>query len=79
MRMDGCMPITNGRAIVAKADLERFVLAFGSFHFSSLLVSSLLIPVPYLITVHALPSLDAHRHLDGEHGTRGTWTYGRFA
>jgi hypothetical protein len=46
---------------------------------SSLLVSSPLTPVPYIVTVHALPSLDAHRHLDGEHGTRGTWTYGRFA
>lgn len=29
--MDGCMPITSGRAIVAKAGLERFVLAFGFF------------------------------------------------
>jgi hypothetical protein len=31
MRMDGYMAITSGRAIVAKAGLERFVLACGFF------------------------------------------------
>ena len=31
MRMDGCMVITSGRAIVAKAGLERFVFAWVSF------------------------------------------------
>jgi hypothetical protein len=28
-----------------------------------------------LLLVHALPLLDTHRHLDGDYGTRRTWTY----
>lgn len=32
-----------------------------------------------LVAVHALPSLDAHRRLNGEHGTRRTWAYRRLA
>ena len=46
---------------------------------SSLFVSSPLTRVPCLITVHASPPLDAHRHLDRENEMCGTWTYGRFA
>jgi len=57
-----------------KGGLGKVRVAF-SFLFSSVALTL----VTCLVSVHALPPLDAHRRLDGEHGTHGTWAYGRLA
>jgi hypothetical protein len=53
----------------------RACVLFSYLFFSSVALTLVL----YLVAVHALPPLDAHRRLDGEDRTRGTWADGRLA
>ena len=71
--MGGFTVIISGRAIAAKAGLARFVSTSG-FYFVCCTHAGL-----GLVAVHALPPLDPHRRLDGDHGTRWAGTYRRLA